>query len=455
MYQHNLKRKKFINRFSVGQLISFYYFTAVVVITFLLFLPISQKSDVTLQFTEVLFTAVSAVSVTGLSVVPVVDSFSTFGIIVLIVAFHIGGLGVMAIGTIIWLILGRKIGFKERRLIMTDQNIQSISGIVRLVKNMIVVIFLIEFVGFLILGTYYLFYYDSPIVAYFHGLFSSISATTNSGFDITGTSLHLFQDDYFVQSVHICLIISGAIGFPVLMEIKEYFKTKRNQRQLFRFSIFTKLTTLTYFILLIVTFLFLLIFEFKHYFVGHSWHSAIFNSLFQATTVRSAGLSTLDVNQFYEHTQILLSTMMFIGASPSSVGGGIRTTTFALVIIFILTYARGRTNVKVFGREIEDSDLYKAVVVTFLAIIMFILSVMIITAIEPFSLMSIIFEVSSAFGTCGLSMGITSDLSIVSQIILMILMFIGRIGLLTFLLSFNKEKRKSNIRYPKEKINIG
>src|SRR5690606_35155877 len=119
---------------------------------------ISQKSDVTLQFTEVLFTAVSAVSVTGLSVVPVVDSFSTFGIIVLIVAFHIGGLGVMAIGTIIWLILGRKIGFKERRLIMTDQNIQSISGIVRLVKNMIVVIFLIEFVGFLILGTYYLFY---------------------------------------------------------------------------------------------------------------------------------------------------------------------------------------------------------------------------------------------------------------------------------------------------------
>ena len=443
MYQHNLKRKKFMNRFSVGQLISFYYFTAVVVITFLLFLPISQKSDVTLQFTEVLFTAVSAVSVTGLSVVPVVDSFSTFGIIVLIVAFHIGGLGVMAIGTIIWLILGRKIGFKERRLIMTDQNIQSISGIVRLVKNMIVVIFLIEFVGFLILGTYYLFYYDSPIVAYFHGLFSSISATTNSGFDITGTSLHLFQDDYFVQSVHICLIISGAIGFPVLMEIKEYFKTKRNLRQLFRFSIFTKLTTLTYFILLIVTFLFLLIFEFKHYFVGHSWHSAIFNSLFQATTVRSAGLSTLDVNQFYEHTQILLSTMMFIGASPSSVGGGIRTTTFALVYNFYFDIlARGRTNVKVFGREIEDSDLYKAVVVTFLAIIMFILSVMIITAIEPFSLMSIIFEVSSAFGTCGLSMGITSDLSIVSQIILMILMFIGRIGLLTFLLSFNKERER-------------
>ncbi|MGM8214290.1 TrkH family potassium uptake protein [Bacillaceae bacterium W0354] len=456
MYQDkSLKRQKFLDRFTVAQLISFYYFAAVSVIALLLALPISQKGGVNLSFIDVLFTAVSAVSVTGLTSVSTADSFSLFGVFVLLIAFHIGGLGVMAIGTLIWLALGRKIGFKERRMIMTDQNTRSISGIVRLVKGMLGVILMIELIGFLILGTYYLTYFDSTFDAYLNGLFSAISATTNSGFDITGSSLYMFYDDYFVQFIHILLIISGAIGFPVLIELKEYLKTKAEQRPLQRFSLFTKLTTLTYLILLVFAFVLLLLFESKHYFDGRSWHEAIFNSLFQATTVRSAGLSTLDINQFTEQSQILLSTMMFIGASPSSVGGGIRTTTFALVIIFILTFARGQTSVKIFRREIEEEDLFKAVVVTFLAIILFITSVITITAIEPFSLNSIIFEVSSAFGTCGLSMGITPDLSSFSKIILMALMFIGRIGLLTFLLSFNKERSKSNFRYPKEKINIG
>ncbi len=135
--------------------------------------------------------------------------------------------------------------------------------------------------------------------------------------------------------------------------------------------------------------------------------------------------------------------------------GGIRTTTFALVIIFILTFARGQTHIKIFGRQVEEEDLFKAVVVTLLAIIMFLSTVIVITAVEPYSLTSIIFEVSSAFGTTGLSMGVTSELTTFSQVLLMILMFIGRIGLLTFLFSFNKQKRKSSYRYPKEKINIG
>lgn len=453
--KQGIKVKRIFDKLSVVQLISLYYLAAVTLVTLLLSLPVAHKDGVNLNFMEVLFTSVSAVSVTGLTVVSTADSFSFFGVIIIAIALQIGGLGVMALGTLIWLILGRKIGFRERRLIMTDQNQQSISGIVRLVKDMLFLILTIEFIGFIILGTYYLNYYDSIVEAYYQGFFSAISATTNGGFDITGSSLHMFSHDYFVQFVHILLIIAGAIGFPVLIEVKEYLRIAPEERNLKRFSLFTKLTTLTYFVLLGFSFLVVIILEFNHYMADKSWHEVIFTSLFQSTTARSAGLSTMDVNEFTEQTQLFLSSMMFIGASPSSVGGGIRTTTFALVIIFILTFARGQTNIKIFGRQVEEEDLFKAVVVTLLAIIIFLTTVIVISAIEPFSLTSIIFEVSSAFGTTGLSMGITSELSYFSQTWLMALMFIGRIGLLTFLFTFNKRKRKSNYRYPKEKINIG
>ncbi|MFD2639732.1 TrkH family potassium uptake protein [Piscibacillus salipiscarius] len=453
--QKGIRVKRIFDKLSVVQLISLYYLAAVTLVTIFLSLPVAHKDGVNLTFMEVLFTSVSAVSVTGLTVVSTAESFSFFGVIIIAIALQIGGLGVMALGTLIWLILGRKIGFRERRLIMTDQNQQSISGIVRLVKDMLILILTIEFIGFIILGTYYLNYYESILDAYYHGFFSAISAVTNGGFDITGSSLHMFRHDYFVQFVHILLIISGAIGFPVLIEVKEYLKISPEERNIKRFSLFTKLTTLTYFVLLTFSFLVVIILEFNHYMADKSWHEIIFTSLFQSTTARSAGLSTMNVNEFTEQTQLFLSSMMFIGASPSSVGGGIRTTTFALVIIFILTFARGQTHIKIFGRQVEEEDLFKAVVVTLLAIIMFLSTVIVITAVEPYSLTSIIFEVSSAFGTTGLSMGVTSELTTFSQVLLMILMFIGRIGLLTFLFSFNKQKRKSSYRYPKEKINIG
>ncbi|WP_035512338.1 TrkH family potassium uptake protein [Halalkalibacillus halophilus] len=453
----NLKmNESIIDKLTPVQLISLYYLIAATIATILLALPISQKNGVELNFMEVFFTAVSAVSVTGLTVVTTADTFSVFGIFMIAIALQIGGLGVMALGTLIWIVLGKKIGFKERRLIMTDQNTKSISGIVRLVKEMFLVVVAIELIGFLILGTYYLNYYDSILEAYYHGFFSAVSATTNGGFDITGNSLQSFQHDYFIQFVHMLLIISGAIGFPVLIEVKEYLQTTEEERNLKRFSLFTKLTTLTYFVLLAFSFVVIIILEFNHFFADKSWHETFFYSLFQSTTARSGGLSTMDVNEFTEQTNLFISAMMFIGASPSSVGGGIRTTTFALVIIFILTYASGRSRVSIFGREIEENDLFKAVVVTLLAMLMFFSVVIMITAIDShLTLTSIIFEVSSAFGTTGLSMGITNELSTFSQLLLIALMLIGRIGILTFLFSFNRGMKTHNYRYPKEKINIG
>lgn len=445
---------RWLNALSPVQLIVIFYASAVLLATILIGLPLSHQSGVTLSFIDVVFTAVSAVSVTGLTVVPTADTFSTFGVFVIAFVLQFGGIGIMAIGTFIWIVLGKKIGLRERRLIMTDQNQTTFQGMVKLIKQILALILTIELIGFLVLGTYFLQYYDSWQQAYFQGFFASISATTNGGFDITGQSLIPFKDDYFVQFIHMVLIMFGAIGFPVLIEVREYLFAKTEERRFMRFSLFTKVTTLTFFLLVIFGTVVIALLEFQYFFADKKWHEILFYSLFQSITTRSGGLSTMDVSQFTEQTELVMSALMFIGASPSSVGGGIRTTSFALVIIFVLTFARGQQRIHIFGREVHNDDLNKAVVVTIMAVITVSTSVILLTITESFPLTEIIFEVTSAFGTVGLSLGITPDLSTIGKVTIIILMFIGRIGILSFLFTFKKEK-KGNYHYPTERIIIG
>jgi len=446
-----------INRLTPVQLLLLFYFGAVIFSTIVLSLPISHKDGVEIPFIDVLFTAMSAISVTGLSTITIVDTLSTFGIVMLMLILQLGALGIMAIGTLLWLLLGKKIGLKERRLIMTDQNQTHFEGMVRLVKQIVYVLLVIELIGFLILGTYFLNYFPTAKEAYFNGLFATISAISNGGFDITGDSLIPFKHDYFVQLVNMLLIILGAIGFPVLIEVKEFIVTRVKKKDFyrFRFSLFTKVTTSTFLILIISGSLGIFLLDINNFFAGKSWHETLFYSLFQSVTTRSGGLSTMEVSQLTEENHLFMAFLMFIGASPSSAGGGIRTTTFALVVFFIITFARGGKNIRIFKREVYEEDLLKAVTVTLVASILVLISTLIIAVVEPFSLMSIIFEVMSAFGTVGLSLGITGDLSVLSKIILMTLMFIGRVGVVTILLFFNKRKKGSNYHYPKERIIIG
>ncbi len=312
---------QWISKRSPVQLIVLFYLVAVTVSVLLLSMPIAHKDGVSLSFMELLFTSVSAVSVTGLSTITLVDSFNNLGLFLLAFVFQFGGLGVMTLGTFIWIILGKKIGFKERRLIMTDQNQSTFQGMVRLMKGILKLILLIEFIGFLVLGTYYLSYFPTWQEAYFQGFFASISATTNTGFDITGQSLLPFKDDYFVQFIHMILIVLGSIGFPVLIEVKDYLMSSKEDRKFLKFSLFTKITSLTYIALIVFGFFILILLEWNHFFADKSWHEVIFYSLFQSTTTRSGGLSTMDVSLLTEQSQLFLSSLMFIGASPSSVGG--------------------------------------------------------------------------------------------------------------------------------------
>ncbi|MFD2761995.1 TrkH family potassium uptake protein [Lentibacillus juripiscarius] len=453
MFKHSIF--SWVKQLSPVQMIFLFYFIAVIVATALLALPAAHQDGVNPPFIDILFTAVSALSVTGLSTLTIADTFSTTGVVLLAIVLQLGGVGVMAIGTFIWMIVGKKIRIKERQLIMADQNQTSFSGIVRLVREILLVILTIEFIGFIILGTYYLQYFPTAKEAYFQGFFGVISATTNGGFDITGESLKLFKDDYFVQFINMLLIIFGAIGYPVLIEVKEHLFAGEKQRETLRFSLFTKITTLTFLALIVVGTLFIMLLDISGFFAGKSWHEALFYSLFQSITTRSAGLTTMDVSQLSEPNHLFMSILMIIGASPSSAGGGIRTTTFALVVIFIITYARGKGNIRIFNREVHEEDLMKAVTVTLMAIIFVLTATIILSIVEPFDLAQILFEVASAFGTVGLSLGITGDLSSFSKIIIMILMFIGRIGILTFLFIFKSNKKEGKYHYPKEKIIIG
>lgn len=441
-----------IHHFSPAQLIFTFYLVAVVVAVSLLSLPVARQEGADWTFINALFTAVSAVSVTGLTTVSIVDTFTVPGIIILAFVLQFGGVGVMAVGTFIWLILGRKIGLKERRLMMIDQNQSNLSGIVKMIKQILILILTIEIIGALILGTYYLSYYPSWQEAYLHGFFASVSATTNGGFDITGQSLVPFAKDYFVQFITIILIITGAIGFPVLVEVKEFIANKGGR---FRFSLFTKITTITFACLITFGTVAILLMEFNHFFKGMSWHESFFYALFQSVTTRSGGLATMDVSEFTLPTLLIMSGLMFIGASPSSVGGGIRTTTFALNILFLFHFARGNKSIKLFRREIHEEDLIKSLVVLLLAIFICSSAVIILSITENFTLIQILFEVCSAFGTTGLSMGITPDLTTIGKCVIMCLMFIGRVGLLTFLFILESRQKPPKYHYPVERVIIG
>lgn len=445
-----------LKKSSPQQGIVLYYLFAIVVAFLLLNLPFVHKHGVDVNPIDTLFVAVSGISVTGLTPVNIVDTYSTFGQIIILIILNIGGIGVMAFGTLLWVVLGKHIGIRERQLIMLDNNKDTMSGTVKLILEIVRTIFVIELVGALLLAFY--FYRDNPDLkhAFMQGVFVSVSATTNGGLDITGESLVPYAKDYFVQTIVMFLIVLGSIGFPVLLELKAYIKNRVTN---FRFSLFTKITTSTYLFLFVFGVLSILLLEHNHAFKGLSWHHALFDSLFQSATTRSAGLQTIDVSHFSDATNIIMSILMFIGSSPSSVGGGIRTTTFAILILFIINFnnTADKTGIKAFNREIHIMDIQRSFAVFTMASILTFVSMIIIAATEQGKLtfIQIFFEVMSAFGTCGLSLGATDNISNLTKIVLMILMFIGRVGLISFIIILAGRKEPDKFSYPKERIQIG
>lgn len=442
-----------LRKFTPAQIIVFYYFLAIAFSFLLLNLPGVYKEGVEVKLIDSLFTAVSAVSVTGLTAISIADTYSTFGVIMIMVVLQFGGIGIMSIGTFFWLLVRKRIGLRERQLIMVDHNQYSLAGVVNLIKEIVKIMFLIEVLGGLIFTAYFMRFFDTFGGALLNGMFMSVSATTNAGFDITGESLAPFYHDYFVQTIVMILIVLGAIGFPVLIEVKSYLSRRDHK---FRFSLFTKITTITFGFLLVFGSVMIFLLESFHSFKGLPWHERLFISLFHSVSSRSAGLVTYDITQFSEATEIFISSLMFIGASPSSVGGGIRTTTFAIAILFLINFARGRQEIQIFKREIKLIDVFRSYAVILLALIMVMTALLILLITEPtIPALKLLFEITSAFGTCGMSLGVTSDLSTIGKFIIMILMFVGRVGLISFLYTLGGRTEATNFHYPKERVIIG
>lgn len=445
-----------LKKSSPQQGIVMYYIVAIIVAFLMLNLPFVHKSNITVDPIDSLFVAVSGVSVTGLSPVNIIDTYTTFGQIIIMIILNMGGIGVMAIGTMLWVVLGKHIGMRERQLIMLDNNKHTMSGTVKLILDIVRTILIIELVGASLLAFY--FYRDTSDIQYaiMQGMFVSVSATTNGGLDITGQSLIPYANDYFVQTIVMFLIMLGSIGFPVLLEVKAYIK---NRIPNFRFSLFAKITTVTYFALFIFGVLIILLLEHNQAFQNMSWHKSLFYALFQSATTRSAGLQTLDVSGFGEGTNIVMGILMFIGSSPSSVGGGIRTTTFAILILFLLNFSNQpeKTSIKAFNREIHITDVQRSFAVFIMASILTFASMIFILVVEngKVSFLQAFFEVMSAFGTCGLSLGITDDVNDMTKGVLMLLMLIGRVGLISFIIMIGGRREPDKFHYPKERIQIG
>lgn len=419
--------------------------------TLLLMLPVANTSGEPLPFLDALFTATSATCVTGLVVVDTGTHFTIFGQIVIAVLIQIGGLGFMTMATLVALVFKRRISYKERLILQEAMNQTSVEGIVALIRKVIIYSLTIEAVCAVLFAIRWAF--DMPLGrALYFGIWHSISLFNNAGFDIFGDfrSLTGYVADPFTNLISIFLIVTGGLGFVVLCDLVEY-RSKR------RLSLHSKVVLTATPALILVGMLVILIFEFSNpATLGHlNGGGKLLASLFQSVTTRTAGANTLDIANMEQATQFFMILLMFIGASPGSTGGGIKTTTFVLLLGAVWAMIRGREDIVFFRYRLEQERVLKALSIVLLALFIVIGATMILSTTEDHHFLMILFEATSAFGTVGLSMGLTQDLTDVGKLLIIMLMFIGRVGLITMAYALGRREGKELYRHPEGKMIIG
>ena len=416
-------------------------------------LPISSKSGEFTGFLEAVFTATSATCVTGLIVVDTFTHWSLFGQIVILIMIQIGGLGFVTFGVFGMSVLRKKIGLRERELVHESLNSMYLGGSVELVKNVVFGTFLIEGIGALILSVRFI-----PELGVFrgiyYGIFHSVSAFCNAGFDLMGfkgqySSLCSYSDDIVVNVVIISLIVIGGLGFLVWEDVR------KNKLKFSKYMLHTKIVITFTAILLIGGTVFFYFSESGGALANMSFKEKVLSSLFSAVTPRTAGFNTIDTAALSESGKLMTVILMFIGGSPGSTAGGIKTTSFAAILLFVISYIKKEKECRVFKRSFENDIVKKASTVLFVNLFLALLGMMILTLINNVSAIDAAVETFSAISTVGMSTGITRDINAFSKVILIFLMFCGRIGSLSFALSFSERKKVPDIKYSKEDILIG
>ena len=437
------------NRFTSFQIIILGFAAVILMGAFLLMLPISSKAGIITPLNEALFTSTSAVCVTGLVVQDTATYWSWFGQGIILILIQIGGLGVITIAVSFALLSGRKISLMQRSVMQEAISAPKVGGIVRLTGFVLKGTFLIEFIAALIMMP--VFVKDFGAKGMWMAIFHSISAFCNAGFDLLGTenvkyaSLTSYVSHPLINITIMLLIIIGGIGFLTWEDIlKNKYRIKSYRMQ-------TKVILTTSLILILFPALFFFFWDFA----DMPMQERVFSSLFQAVTPRTAGFNTVDLSIMTESGLGIVIALMLVGGSPGSTAGGMKTTTLAVLIANTLACFRRKEDAQMFGRRLEDSAVKNAATIFMMYIIFFFGGAIVISAVEGLLFSACLFETASAIGTVGLTLGITPGLGVVSQIILMILMFLGRVGGLTLIYAALSGNGKKISKLPQEKITVG
>lgn len=435
-------------KLSSAQIILFGFALVILVGALLLMLPVSGKAGAVTPFLDCLFTSASAVCVTGLVVYDTAAHWSYFGQAVILILIQIGGMGVITVAAAITMASGKKISLMQRSTMRDAISAHQVGGIVRFTGFILKGIFGIEFIGALLLTA--VFVPDFGPKGIWMGVFHSVSAFCNAGFDILGEgapfgSLTAYADDPLLNLTVMGLIIVGGIGFLTWQDIRQ------NGFRFGRYRMQSKVILTATGLLILLPALYFFFLEFSNLPIGKRF----WGSLFQSVTPRTAGFNTLDQASMSETGQMLTCILMLIGGSPGSTAGGMKTTTFAVMIACAVAVFRRRENGRFFGRRIADDTVKNAVTVFLLYTVMFFMGGMLISKIESLPLTACLYESASAVGTVGLTLGITPGLGTASKIILICQMFFGRVGGLTLIFAILPATKNTLSKLPLERITVG
>lgn len=443
------KKSNIKKRLSSFQVILLGFAGVILLGALLLMLPISSAERVVTPFNEALFTSTSAVCVTGLVVKDTGSYWSAFGQAVIITLIQIGGLGVVTIAASFSMLAGRRISLMQRSTMQDAISAPKVGGIVKLTKFIITGTFIIEAVGAVSMMPVFCKNFGAKGI--WMSVFHSVSAFCNAGFDILGTegnqfcSLTPYTSNPVINITVMLLIVIGGIGFLTWDDIcNNKFKIKK-------YSMQSKIILVTSLILILLPAIYFFIFDYSEYSIGNR----LLASLFQSVTTRTAGFNTTDLTKLTRPSQAIMIFLMLVGGSPGSTAGGLKTTTMAVLILNAFACFKRKEHVCAFGRRIDDSVIKNAATIVMMYITLFFIGGVSICTIEKLPLVASLFETASAIGTVGLTLGITPKLSLASQIILIILMYLGRVGGLTLIYATLSVKKQINAKLPLDKLTVG
>lgn len=443
--------KKIKNKFTPVQILAGGFLALILIGALLLSLPIATVSGVRTSFIDAIFTSTSAVCVTGLVVVDTGTYWSVFGKTVIITLIEIGGLGFMSVATLIFLIIGKRITLKERMVMQEAMNYFSLQGLVKMARYILMFTFSVQLGGAFILSFQFI-----PEFGWLKGigfsLFHSISAFCNAGFDLMGnfTSITKYSGNPIIMITITMLIIISGLGFYVWIDIYNYRKTKR-------LSLHSKIVLTMTFILVVGGSILMFLFEFRNpeTIANVPMGEKMMSSVFAAVTPRTAGFNSIATDAMTNAGKFLTMILMFIGGSPGSTAGGIKTVTAGVLILTLVSFIKEKEDVEAFGRRINKETVFKAFTIMLISLLLVVVVTLLLSVTEPnMDFEMLFYEAISGFGTVGLSMGLTPNLSFFGKIIIAVTMYCGRVGPLTIALALGR-KKKAAIRYPEDKILVG